>query len=285
MPRPTAGKRQIQARRNAFVRMAREDGPSAAMDRLGVLGVDPSDGRALAELPRWLPADATALYRVPDDSARRVADRSASSNPPGALLAFLRRLAGRGAEPPAPRGAAPPAGPDGAPNDARGSRLAAAVDAAAAERGLPVAELSSAGDATPVGPGRRWIVGAWLVTALSVGAPVGAIARWLLVGGLLAALFAVLASVGAVALALGFAFAHEAAAIRRYDLVLAAAVADAVDADDAASRAAGTADVGARPVLVVPARNAAGVAAILRDRGIDAAARRVDADGTPASVS
>jgi len=127
--------------------------------------------------------------------------------------------------------------------------------------------------------------GAWVATLLAIGAPLGAIGRWLLVGDLLAGLLAVLASVGGIALLVGFAFAQEAAAIRRFDHALADAAEAALASNGAGSGSTAGADREERPVLVVPARHAAGVAAILRERDVDATAQRVEIGDSPASVS
>ncbi|AGN01813.1 hypothetical protein L593_09340 [Salinarchaeum sp. Harcht-Bsk1] len=258
--------------------MAREAGPSAA-DRLGILGVDPADGRALAEVPRWVPADATALYSVPDVSDRFVAGRASASTPPVALLALARRLAGRGSFRTLPD--------EALPGDDAG--LAAAVDAAAAECDVTRRDLTVDAGTQSASSRRRWVVGAWTVTLLAIGASLGSIARWLLIGDLLSGLLAILATVGSLALLVGFAFAAEAAAIRRFDHTLADAVTDALAADEdnsADSQGTGGTDRTAeRPVLVVPARHAAGVAAILRERGVRARALRVEADASPATVS
>jgi len=252
--------------------MAREGGSSSSA-RLGILGVDPTDGRALAEVPRWMPADATTLYHVPD-ADDRVGTRAATPpNPPRALLALARGL--RGDRRSTSEDANSPAASD----------LTAAVEAAAAECDLPTSSLALDADAGSPAHRRRWAAGAWVATLLAIGAPLGAIGRWLLVGDLLAGLLAVLASVGGIALLVGFAFAQEAAAIRRFDHALADAAEAALASNGAGSGSTAGADREERPVLVVPARHAAGVAAILRERDVDATAQRVEIGDSPASVS
>lgn len=219
-----------------------------AEGRITVLGVETGDPRALVELARWTPADATALYRVPSLASRARRERTSRSNPPGVLVSSLGRVRGSRAE--------------------RGG-LADVVEAAAAELDVPIRVLDPATDAGVVPRNRWWTVGAWAVTVLAAAVPIAAVAAVLLRGGLLLAAVATLAAIAAAALLVGFALAHEAAGIRRGDAAAAALIARDVPDDEN------------RPVVVVPARNAAGVAAALRDRGIDAGARRVTAGVEP----
>lgn len=226
--------------------------PSAGSEselRITVLGVDPADPRSVAELPRWVPTAATGLYRVPALDRWSIQPTSVRTNPPGALRSTLQRL--------------------------RGMRrsittLEDATSAAASECELTVRELDvqehapTAQGQTPAPPGRDWwIVGAWAVTALTVGVALVAFGLLFVVSGLLVWLLASSLVIGALAFGTGFALLHEAAAIRRTDASFAVAIADAsFEAGD-----------GAYPVVVVPARNAAGVAAALRERGLAADAR------------
>ncbi|GAB3685349.1 hypothetical protein GCM10028857_15710 [Salinarchaeum chitinilyticum] len=218
--------------------------------------MDPSDPRSLVELPEWVPADASGLYRVPALDRRSIEPNGVRTNPLEAARSILQRL----------RGTRPSA-----------ETLADATAAAATERSLPVRELDRRGrtgadrDQSSTAWRRNWTVGAWAVTAVTAGIPLAAIGLLVVASGLLAWILAALLVVGALALGTGFALLHEAAAIRRTDASFAAVIAEAsFDAGD-----------GAHPVVVVPARNAAGVAAVLRERGIAAEARGPDvAPGT-----
>lgn len=212
--------------------------------RITVLGVETDDPRALVELARWIPADATTIYRVPALSDRARRERTPRANPPGALVSSLGRVRGSQVE---------------------HGGLADVVEAAAAELDVPIHVHDAATDTGVVPRNRWWTVGAWIVTVLAVVVPIAAVASVLLRGGLLVAVFATLAAIAAVALLVGFALAHEAAAIRRGDAAAAALLARDVPDED-------------RPVVVVPARNAPGVATALRERGIDADARRIPPD-------
>jgi|GEM_PF-2723694 len=248
---------------------------NAGTDRtVTVIGVDPADPRAIVELPRWIPADATGLYRVPTLDRRTVSGPTLRQNPPGVAIAALRRL--RGDRPSVPT-------------------LEDATAAAAMECDLPLRTIDVNGaDRQPAdrrlanrqladhqpdtrelqcAAARRspwWTVSAWTVAALTVGVPIAALALLLLAGGLLVWLLSAMLVVGAVALLVGFVLLSEAAAIRRTDASFAGAIASAgVDFD------------AEHPVLVVPARNAPGVAAILRQRGVAADAQRVRPGADP----
>lgn len=226
------------------------DGTGRATGPITVLGVDPADRRAVAELPRWVPAEATALYRIGPDDRPSALDVDLAANPPGLLLALARRLRGRRSDPTA---------------------LVAAVEAAAGERGVPVHDLERRSDRRAVRRSRWWTVGAWVTTVLGVGAALAAFALLALAGTLLVWLFAALFAIGAVALLVGFALAHEAAGILRTDASIAARIVDGVD------------DSEPRPVVVLPARNATGVAAALREHGVEAEARIVAPGSEPDS--
>lgn len=264
-PRPLEN-RQIEAGCRPRPRMDAETPPgsgcSAGTDRtVTVVGVDPADPRAVAELPRLVSADATGLYRVPALDRRAVSGPTLRRNPPGVAISFLQRLRG---------------------NRPSVATLEDATSAAASECTLPVrtVEVDGAdrepGDDHPphhgaekhhprdaVGPRRGWwTVGAWAVTALTVGVPIAAVALLLVAGGLLVWLLSALLVIGVGALLVGFALLSEAAAIRHTDASFAAAIASAEFEADAV-----------QPVVVVPARNAPGVAAALRERGIAADAR------------
>lgn len=233
--------------------MAREGPGSSSRDgdspddiSITVLGVDPADRRALAELARWVPTDATGLYWIPPESRPTAIAAELSTNPPGLLLALARQLRGRATDP---------------------AILPDAVDAAADERAVSVRALRRKAMRPAVPRSRWWPISAWVATALGFGAFAAAVGLLAFVGGLLVSLFAALLVIGAVALLAGFALAHEAAGIRRSDASIAALIAD------------GVADFGAQPVVVLPVRNAAGVAVALRERGFDAEVRVVVPDG------
>lgn len=217
------------------------NGASRATGPVTVLGVDPTGQRAIAELPRWVPAAATALYRIHPDDHPAAIDVDPRANPPGLLLAIPRRIRGARFDP---------------------TTLTAAVDAAGGECDIPVRVLERH-SARPAAPRSRWwTVGAWMATALGVGALVAG-TLFALTGTLLVVSLAVLLVIGAAALLVGFALAHEAAEIRRADASIAALIADGVGGSER------------RPVVVLPTRNAAGVAAVLREHGIDAENRIV----------
>jgi len=232
---------------------AAPDGSSYAAGPISVVGVDPTDRRAVAELPRWVPADATALYRVRPEDRPSAIDVNPATNPPGLLLAVARRLRGTRVDP---------------------STLGESVEAAAGECGVPVRNLEGRPVRPSVPRSRWWTAGAWAVTALGVGALLAAgillaLAGEQVAGGLLVASFSVLLVIGAGARLVGFALAHEAAGIRRADASIAAQIAAGVDPSET------------RPVVVLPARNAAGVAAVLREHGVDAEARIVAPGSEP----
>lgn len=231
--------------------------------RITILGVDPADPRAVAELPQWVPTPATGLYRVPMLDRRSIQPSGVRTNPPGAARSILQRLRGRRRSI---------------------STLADATSAAATECELTVRELEvqeqmptaqgqtptaqrhtpAARGPIPAAPERDWwIVGAWAVTALTVGVPLAAFGLLAVASGLLVWILASSLVIGSLSLGTGFALLHEAAAIRRTDASFAAAIA----------RASFEAGGGAHPVVVVPARNAAGVAAALRERRFAADAR------------
>lgn len=227
------------------------DGASRAPGPITVLGVDPADGRAVAELPRWVPAEATALYRIHPDARPSAIAAEPLANPPGFLLALVRQLRGQRAAPTA---------------------LVGAVDEASGECDVPVRVLERRTSRPAVPRSPSWTVGAWVATALSVGAVLVALLLLAAAGDLLVGLFAALLVIGAAALLVGFALVHEAAGIRRADASIAAVIADGVAASDA------------RPVVVLPTRNAAGVAAALGELGIDAEARTVLDEAEPTAV-
>lgn len=224
-----------------------------------VLGVDPTDRLAAAELPQWVPEDATVLYRPPSTGWRPTGSGDALRDPPGALVAGLLHVGG------------------GQPDPAT---IDDAIETAAARAEVPVRILRTTappGDATR---SRWWTVGGWVVSALCVGVPLAAGALLATVGGLLPALLAILFLVATGALLVGFYFAHAAAEILRDDEALADVVGETVgvsgDGDGAGGgRSAGSTGLRARvggssrgrPVVVLPERNAAGVAAALRERG------------------
>lgn len=209
-----------------------------------MLGVNPADPRAVAELPRAIPADATGLYRVPALDRRSLHPDGVRTNPPGAAIAAFQRL--RGVQ-------------------SSVQTLEDATAAAATECDRSVRAIDATGE--PPAAERRywWTIGAWLVAAVAVVTPLGAAGLVVVASGLLVWILASLLVIGAIALVAGFALLHEAAAIQRTDASFAAAIA-------AARSESGD---GGHPVVVVPAWNAAGVAAALRERGIVADARRV----------
>lgn len=212
--------------------------------RITVLGVDPADPRTVAELPRWVPPEATGLYRLPTLDRWSIGGADPVENPPGVAFSFVRWLLGD------------------RPSTAT---LEDATEAAATESHVPARALEPRSRHPAVQRSPWWTVGAWTVTVLSASVPIAAIVLLLVTSGLLVWLLATLLVVGAVALLVGFALTHEAAAIGRTDASIAAAFADAgIEPAD-----------GAHPVLVVPARNAAGVAAVLRERGLEAESRGI----------
>jgi hypothetical protein len=231
--------------------MAREPDAGRADDavqsraRVLVLGVDAADPRALLELTRRLPTDGTTLHSVPALADWAGAERDPRRNPPGAIVAALNRL----------RGARPDAG-----------ALAALLDAAVADLGEVIDEIDTETDRPALPRSRWWSVGTWTATALALAVPIAGIAAALLSGGVLGASFATLGAIAAIAQFVGFGLARQAAAIRRHDAVAADSIATAVGGNEG------------EHVVVVPARNAAGVAAALRERGIDAEAHRIPPD-------
>lgn len=213
--------------------------------RMLLLGVDAADPRALPELTRQLPTDGTILHRVPALADWAGAEREPRRNPPGAFLAAVGRL----------RGARTDAG-----------TFTTLLDAAAADLNVSFDEIGTAVQEPALPWDRWWTVGAWTVTLLAIAVPILGVAAALLSGGVLVAIFAALLAVAAIALFVGFGLARQAVAIRRHDAAAADLIATAV---------AGNWD---EKAVVVPARNAAGVAATLRERGIDAEARRIPPD-------
>jgi len=200
-----------------------------------VLGVDPADPRAVAELGPSIPADATAVYRPPGLDRWPGAAPTVRRDPPAVLFDRLRRHSGR----------------DGNP-----SAVEEAIETAANGADLPVREL---GVGDPAGAADRthwWTVGAWTVLALLVALPILGLALIGVRGGLLPVLFAVLFGVAAVALLAGFVFADAAASVLRGDRAIATAALEthAVHCDE-------------RPVIVVPQRHAPGVADVLESLG------------------
>lgn len=210
--------------------------------RIVVLGVDAADPRAFPELPRQLPTDGTVLHRIPALGNWARTEREPRRNPPGGLLAALGRIRGTRAD---------------------AGALAAVLEATAADPGVSFHELGTAADEPTLPRARWWTVAAWTVTTLALAVPVAGIAAALLSGGLLVATFAALGAIAAIALFVGFGLARQAATIRRHDAATAALIATGVSGD------------GDEHVVVVPARNAAGVAAALRNRDVDAEARRI----------
>lgn len=223
----------------------RTDDPAQPSGRIRLFGVDAADPRALPELTRQLPTDGTTLHRVPALANWARAEREPRRNPPGAFLAALGRLRGTRAD---------------------AGVLAAVLDATAADLGISFEEVRPAADEPALPRHRWWTVGAWTVTLLAIAVPILGISAALLSGGMLVAIFAALLAVAAVALFVGFALARQAVAIRSHDAAAASLIATGVSGDED------------EQVVAVPARNAAGVAATLRDRGIEAEARRIPPD-------
>lgn len=240
------------------------DGAAQPTGRVLVFGVDPADPRALPELPRRLPTDGTALHSVPALSEWASAERHPRRNPPGALLAAMGRTRGTTVRPDA---------------------FTAVVDDATADPDRSVHALDGAIEEPSLPRARLWTLATWTVTALAVAVPLAGLAAVVLSGGLLVATFAALGAIGAFSLFVGFGLARQAAAIRCHDAAAADVIAAADRIAAAEVIAADFAGDGAEHVVVVPARNAAGVAAALRERGIDAGARRVPPEDGPASRS
>lgn len=237
-----------------------------------VLGVDPNDPRAAAELSRWIPADATAIYRTPGIDHSPAPGLSGRQYPPGSLLAMTR----------------------GADSRSDSDGIASTIDSVAAERDLPQHELAIA---SPPGSAERsewWTAGAWTVAVFPVVIAIAAVALVVTEDSLLRWAFAVLITIASVALLVGFHYAHAAAAIHRADPEIAATAARAIadggddssdNSDDQSARAHDQSASAKRPVVIVPERNAAGVAAELRDRSVRAEARIVTPHRDPSDAS
>lgn len=170
---------------------------STAPDRLTVLGVRPSDARLRAELWRFVPDEADAIYRPAfrAPTPRRAA-LAALLNPPVAA-----RLAAAGLVERYLSGSPPPA--------------TEAVESAAKERGLPVEALDVDPVAGLLDQGPLWTVGAWVVTGLVLAS--------VALAALDPAVLSVATLVIALSLTASYVLAHAGADLQRRDGELAAA--------------------------------------------------------------
>lgn len=208
---------------------------------LTVLGVRPSDRRVEAELWRFVPGDADAIYRPGVGAPRPAALVAALLRNPPVLLARLALLAVRWL-----RGGHPPPATH-------------ALERLAERRGLPIVEL----DVDPLdgvhGQSPLWALGAWATTSLL------ATAGWLAVvqpGPL-----AVLVAIVAVGVAAGYVLAHAGRHLRdRDEAIAAAALAAARERDDD------------RPVVVVRERDVPRVARLSKDAAVPTDATTVSSD-------
>lgn len=202
------------------------------IDRLTVLGVDPDDARLSAELWRFVPDDADAVYRprFADPPAGAIL-RAALVNPPVTVVVFallaVRRVR-RGPDPP----------------------VSTATEEIAADLGLASTVL----DVDPLDgvhdQGLWWSLGAWVTTAVVVGVA-AAVAIDL---GPVTLLLAIVA----LPLAASYVFAHGGAHIQRRDTaIFGATVERAVQGRHQ------------RPVVVVRERHVPGVADRGKDALVD----------------
>lgn len=211
---------------------------SIAPERLTVLGVRPSDARLRAELWRFVPDEADAIYRptffLP--TPRRLAV-AALLNPP--VLAFLvLAVLGRQIH----AGSPPPA--------------TAAVESVAEERGLPIEQL----DVDPVDgileQGPWWTTAAWVTTGLVVGAATLAV--------LDPTVLSVAVAFVTIPLTASYVLAHSGAGLQRRDGELAATVLRT--ARESRHR---------HPVVVVRERHVPGIADRAKDRLVPTDSRTV----------
>lgn len=210
-------------------------------DRLTVLGVRPSDSRLEAELWRYVPEAADAIYRPRFDAPSR-SDLALGTllNPPTLayvlLLLAIRRYR------------------DGSPLPAT-----VAIESLAARRPVPVHDLGVDPLDGILDQGPLWTIGAWATTLLVAGA------------ASLAALDPTTLSVSAalvtLPLAASFVLAHAGAHLeRRDDAIATAALHEARQSGHA------------RPVLIVQERHVPGVSDRAKDRLVSTESRTVSSD-------
>lgn len=213
---------------------------SDAPERLTVLGVDGRDRRLLAELGRFVPDTADAIYRLPSPQpvASATTAGAALRNPPAVAGALLLR------------GWAHVRGP---------SAATTSVDAIADEREVATEVLSAPPLIGVREQGPLWTIGAWLVTIAVVGS--------LLAVALLPHLVTGLFLVVGVGLGVAFALAHAGASIQfRDDAIAEAALAHAHKCGHE------------HPVVVVPERHGPGIADLAKDAGVPTDLQSVSTD-------
>lgn len=235
---------------------------TSEIEQLTVLGVRPSDSRLEAELWRYVPEDADAIYRsrfaAPSD--RRLVLGALANPPVLATLALwlpIRRYR-----------AGCPLSASLVPWLAGGRQRAtsplpatAAVESLATQRAVPIVDL----DVDPLDgvldQGPTWTVAAWATTLLVAGATA------------LAAIDPTPLTVGVALLslpiAIGFVLAHAGAHVQRRDDAIAAA------AFDTARRSGHS-----HPVVIVRERHVAGVSDRAKDRLVPTEARTVSSELT-----
>lgn len=211
-----------------------------APERLTVLGVDGRDRRLLAELGRFVPDTADAIYRLPSPQPVTSATTAGAAlkNPPAVTGSLLLR------------GWAHVRGP---------SAAATAVDGIGDEQGIQTEILSAPPLIGVREQGPLWTLGAWLATIAAVGSLLAAV----LLPHLVTGLFVVVG----VGLYVAFALAHAGASIRfRDDAIAEAALAHARECGHE------------HPVVVVPERHGPGIADLAKDAGVPTDLQSVSTD-------
>lgn len=231
-------------------------------DRLTVLGVRPSDSRLQAELWRFVPDEADAIYRPAfADPSNRSLLAGALSNPPVLAmlvlwLAIRRYRAGWPLSSALLFWASTERSRSGAQLPAT-----AAIESLAAKRALPVVSLDVDLLDGILCQGPVWTGAAWATTLLVVGAAVLAV--------LDPTVLSVAVALVALPLVIGFVLAHAGAHVeRRDDAIAAAAVREA--------RRAGH----SHPVVIVRERHVPGVSDRAKDQFVPTESRTVSSDLT-----